>query len=530
MPRKDDPNHIPGLYRAVFDASEDALILGDMEGRIKQCNQAACTMYGYGRDEMNRLRLAWLFPEQLSTVLPDTISEEATTAGLFVWRSCRRKDGGIFPARVSTQLVRAGREKYFLVCVRSLVIRKSPRLQDLDSETAMKVRDYPVYTITWQHAAGDFVMIGCNMATEDFTHVAIYDFLGKRAGELFEDRPDIIESLDLCFSEKTTFKRKMPYRMFTTGEERTMSATFVYANPSMIILHLNDITEREQALQDLLDSEQRMKTLFLCMPVPTITWKRQNGEFVLLDYNQTAEEFTNGIIPEFVGMPASKIYHDRPDILEDLRKCFDERSILKREFDYRMFTTGAEKILALTYAYIPPDLVMFHMEDITRRRLAEDELRKSEKSLKILSSQLLSRDEKIRKQIAMELHDSIGQYLTTIKFNAETGLSRIAGSVDPENVVDFLKAGIPIIQRAIEEVTENIHGPAPLDPGRPGNPGDHILVLPGIRECAPGHPRGQGYCHRGGRGPRQSQDNNLQDPAGGLQQRGQAQPRFPRSS
>src|SRR5512139_685204 len=132
MPRKDDPNHIPGLYRAVFDASEDALILGDIEGRIRQSNQAACTMYGYERDEMNRLRLDWLFPEQLSTVLPDIISEEATTGGLFVWRSCQRKDGAIFPARVSTQLIRAGREKYFLVCVRSLVIRKSPRLNELD--------------------------------------------------------------------------------------------------------------------------------------------------------------------------------------------------------------------------------------------------------------------------------------------------------------------------------------------------------------------------------------------------------------
>ena len=452
MPHKDDPNHIPGLYRAVFDASEDALILGDIEGRIRQSNQAACTMYGYGRDEMNKLRLAWLFPEQLSTVLPDKISEEATTGGLFVWRSCKRKDGGIFPARVSTQLIRAGREKYFLVCVRSLVIRKSPRLDELDSGAALKARDFPVYTITWQHAAGDFVMIGCNMATEDFTHVAIYDFLGKRAGELFEDRPDIIESLDLCFREKTTFKRKMPYRMFTTGEERTMSATFVYANPGMIILHLNDITEREQALHDLLESEQRMKTLFRCMPVPTITWKRQDGEFVLLDYNQPAEDFTKGIIAEFVGMAASGIYHDRPDILADLQECFKQQKVLKREFSYTMFTTGEERVMALTYAYIPPDLVMFHMDDITRRRLAEDELRKSEKSLKILSSQLLSRDERIRKQIAMELHDSIGQYLSTIKFNAETGLSRIAGSVDPEKVVDSLKAGIPVIQRAIEEV------------------------------------------------------------------------------
>lgn len=447
-----DMDHIPGLYRAVFEASEDALILGDAAGKIKQSNQAACSMYGYSRSEMGDLKLAGLFPEQLSAVLPDIVTEEAVTGGLFVWRSCKRKDGGIFPARISTQMIQAGREKYFLVCVRNLVIRKSPRREEHASEPALKVRDFPVYTITWQHAAGDFVMIGCNMATEEFTNVTINDFLGKKASELFIDRPDIFENLGLCFREKTMFKRKLSYRMFTTGEERKMSATFVYANPSLIILHLNDITEREQALQGLLDSEQRMKTLFQHLPVPTITWKLQDGEFVLLDFNQSAEEFTKGMISEYVGAPASRIYHDRPDILSDLKTCFEQKKTLKREFSYRMFTTSNEKVLALTYAYIPPDLVMFHMDDITRRKMAETELRKSEKSLKLLSSQLLSRDEKIRKQIAMELHDSIGQCLTTIKFNAETGLSRLSADADSEKVIEFLKSGIPVIQLAIEEV------------------------------------------------------------------------------
>ena len=49
----------------------------------------------------------------------------------------------------------------------------------------------------------------------------------------------------------------------------------------------------------------------------------------------------------------------------------------------------------------------------------------SEKDLKALSSQLLSSEEKIRKNIALELHDSIGQYLSTIKFNAEACLTKM---------------------------------------------------------------------------------------------------------
>jgi len=78
-------------------------------------------------------------------------------------------------------------------------------------------------------------------------------------------------------------------------------------------------------------------------------------------------------------------------------------------------------------------------------------LRMSEKSLKALSSQLLGREEKIRKNIALELHDSIGQYLSTIKFNAETCITRMENG-NSGQALDQLKSGIPIIQHAVEEV------------------------------------------------------------------------------
>ncbi|MEN6466847.1 MAG: PAS domain S-box protein [Syntrophaceae bacterium] len=440
---------VQGMYRAAFEASEDAIILGDVGGPIRECNLAACRMFGYGRAEMRKIRLAGLFPEEVSAVLPDIITEDATTGGLFVWRSCKRKDGRIFPARISTQLIRTGGRKLVLACIRNLVIRKSAGPGEESKQPPAK--DYPIYTITWQSVGDDFVMIGCNMASEDFKKIVINDFIGKRAGDIYGDRRDILEDLKRCLKEKSVSKRKMPYRMFTTGEERDISATYVYMEPGLILLHLRDITEREQAMKALRDSEQRMRSLFLGMPVPAVTWKLQGGNFVLSDYNLAAEKFTSGMISEYAGAPADRIYSDRPDILQDLKTCLERKTRFKREMNYRMFTTGSDRVLAMTYAYIPPDLVMCHMDDITRRKLTENELRRSEKNLKTLSSQLLGREEKIRKNIALELHDSIGQYLSTIKFNAETCMSRME-SGNPGQSLEQLKSGIPIIRHAIEEV------------------------------------------------------------------------------
>lgn len=439
-----------GIYRATFEASEDAIILGAVDGSIRECNQAACRIFGYNRTEMRKLKLAGLFPAEVLAVVPDIMTEDATTGGLFVWRSCRAKNGRIFPAKISTQLIRAGQEKLVLVYVRNLVIRKSPGDDGLGKDS-LKERDFPTYTITWQAVEDDFVMIGCNMATEDFKNIVINDFIGKKASDLYRGRQDIVDDLKCCLKRKSVSKRKLPYRMFTTGQERNMAATYVYMSPGLILLHLRDITEREQAMKALQDSQQRMKSLFLGMPVPTITWKLQGENFVLLDYNLAAEEFTKGLISEYAGVPADKIYKNRPDILEDFKTCLERKTRFQREMKYTMFTTGADRFLSITYAYIPPDLVLCHMNDITRRKLAEDELRRSEKNLKTLSSQLLSREEQIRKTIALELHDSIGQCLSTIKFNAETCLAKMSGDGSAQ-ALEQLKSGIPVIQHAIEEV------------------------------------------------------------------------------
>jgi len=85
------------------------------------------------------------------------------------------------------------------------------------------------------------------------------------------------------------------------------------------------------------------------------------------------------------------------------------------------------------------------------RNRAEEALRQSEAQLRYLSSQLLKAQETERKRIARQLHDSIGQSLSAIKFSIEEALERLDGDGRKEHF-ESLEAAVPLIQEVVDEV------------------------------------------------------------------------------
>jgi len=219
---------------------------------------------------------------------------------------------------------------------------------------------------------------------------------------------------------------------------------------------VNELEQNERKLKHMeemiLAEKERLKIQYRLTNIPTITWQKKDHDFIVADYNIPMENFTDGLIGNFLERPASILYEDRPDIQADLHKCFNEHVIIKRETPYRMFTKLTEKIIIFTFVYMPPDSVISHMEDITERKVAELKLTKSEKQLRVLSAQLIDVEERQRKHISRELHDSIGQYLTAIKFSMENSLQQLNEKQDIARATQLLETGKNLLKQTIEEV------------------------------------------------------------------------------
>jgi len=102
--------------------------------------------------------------------------------------------------------------------------------------------------------------------------------------------------------------------------------------------------------------------------------------------------------------------------------------------------------------------------EISVRIQAEEDLKKSEEQLKTLSSGLLRIQEQEKKEIVQELHDSVGQALTSLKFSVEDVLNKLTGKIE-ESVFQSLDNLIPRIQSTIVEINRIGRGlrPSMLD-------------------------------------------------------------------
>jgi PAS domain S-box-containing protein len=138
-----------------------------------------------------------------------------------------------------------------------------------------------------------------------------------------------------------------------------------------------DISDRKRTEQALKESEMKLTAQYKSIPVPTYTWRRVNDYFVLENYNDAAFNITKGNIVKLVGAKQTEIFKNDQQILEDMENCFTNQQNLERDTSYQMKSTGEMKHFNVRYAFVPPNALLTHTEDVTERKKSEKALQKA---------------------------------------------------------------------------------------------------------------------------------------------------------
>lgn len=134
-----------------------------------------------------------------------------------------------------------------------------------------------------------------------------------------------------------------------------------------IIFGINK-SEKLKLQHQLIESEERFRSFFTNLPIPTFTWKKTQDDFKLIDFNNAAKEITQGGIENYRDVSLSKLYAKKPKYIEKINRCFHKKENIKEEEVYQYQSIDKIKFLRVSYIYLPTNYVIVLSEDITKQK------------------------------------------------------------------------------------------------------------------------------------------------------------------
>jgi PAS domain S-box-containing protein/diguanylate cyclase (GGDEF)-like protein len=409
------------FLRNILDSSSSiSIISNDLEGKILFWNKGAENMFGYRAEEVvGRCKADILYPKDDEETKKTIVGIRSFIVSNKQEISCEvrevTKDGHTLWINLTCtpRLDEKGRVIGILGIGEDITVRKWTEEAWISSEARLR-------TII-QHDVDAIIIVDGK---------GIMRFINPAAEILFGRKGEGLEGKSFGFpvvpGEKTEIDIVRKGGGIAVAEMRTVETE--WDKEPAYLVSIRDITERKRMEEELRQSEERAKAQYKGIPIPTYTWRKVDGNFVLTDYNKAAEEVTQGRMSDLLGKNVEDVYPDAPEIVGDLSRCLQQKILIKRQTQSKPGKTS--KYFDCTYAYVPPDHVMVHVEDITK-----------EKEIDRMKSELIS-------NVSHELRTP----LTTIK----EGIALVVdGSLGPINADQ--KAALAIAKQDIDRLARLIN-------------------------------------------------------------------------
>jgi PAS domain S-box-containing protein len=121
-------------YRTLIESALDSIFLHDFEGNILEVNRTGAKRLGYTREELLRMRIQDILPEDRREKFPDVIKELLEKKSIFFESEHLRRDGTTYPVEVSAKLMEFRGKKMVLAISRDVTQRKQMEQKILISE------------------------------------------------------------------------------------------------------------------------------------------------------------------------------------------------------------------------------------------------------------------------------------------------------------------------------------------------------------------------------------------------------------
>ena len=367
-------------YRAIFNASVDALVLWNSEVRRVDVNPAYERLFGFTREEV----LAGAYPahqppeyaERRHALIRRTLAGEPCHAEL----EAVRKNGERFQVEVRTIPIRHRGEPHVLAICRDVTERRRAEAALSASEEQYRaIFNATADGLTLRNA--DFRVVDVNPALLAMTGFARDDALGSDR-MLFtppEDRAAAREMFGRELrGEATHYETEAVRKDGTRFAVEVRGVPLQYRGQPHVFVIARDITERKRAEEALRSSSEQYRAIFNATADALVL---RDAEFRIVDVNPAYEAMSGYVREEVLG--ARHVVANPPDI-DHYVKTLHGKGLAGEAFHFE--SEGVRKdgsrfdveVHGVPIQHQGKPHVLYIGRDITVRKLADQALRTSE--------------------------------------------------------------------------------------------------------------------------------------------------------
>ncbi len=418
--------------QVALDHTADAAFWMKSDARFIYVNKAACRSLGYSRDELLSMTvhdIDPLFPKKAWADHWQNIKKRKS----FTFESHHKtKDGRIFPVEITVNFVVFGGNEYNCAFARDISMRKQAQEKLYESEERYRQLFVAETDAILVYDAETKKFVAVNDAATRIYGYNKRDFLNMKRMAI-SSQPKVFEkSLKGVLSGKVlevplTYHKKKNGTIFPV---EIAASSYTSRGRKIVFEVIKDITLRRQAEEALRESEEKFRAISNAA-VNAILVIDNDGKITY--WNPAAERIFGYTSKEAIG--------------KELHKFITPgkyRDAFIRGFR-RFKQTGQGPVVGVTseFSALRKDRTEFPIEvstssafiggkwhavgiirDITERKKAEEDLKKSHDNLRALSSFITDLGEAQKRRLARELHDLVGQKLTALSINLDFMIER----------------------------------------------------------------------------------------------------------
>lgn len=414
--------------RMIIEYASEGIFIADEEGKYIDVNPVGCRMLGYTKEELLEKNLRDLIYYD-SFAPPLALDKLRAGETVTVERKLKKKDGSILYAEIVAKMLP---DKRFQGLVRDISERK--HAEDILKQSEERFRAFfnsdvigTFYSDLYGNvfSANDEFLRILGLTHDDMQNekIRIQNFTPPEYLDLDEENIRNAIVIGSCHPYEKQFIRKSGERIWVlvgfviVGNKRDEILAYV--------LDLTKLKETEENYKKLyIENEELLQRLQLHLERIPLAYIIIDKNFKVKFFNPEAEKIFGYKNKEVKGKDPYEflIPESSKALVEEKRKRWMLGDMNANGINENITKDG--KIILCEW-YNTPILdengnlieVISMGIDVTEREKSKEELIKSEQKLRALASHLQSVREEERAAIARELHDELGQILTSVKMN-----------------------------------------------------------------------------------------------------------------